>query len=129
MLEDVRKHAPSGGVWFYAPSPGMANVDPLDYYDIFFREIAGLGEPLTVFPFYYGIDYTQAEYMMRRWKDAGVHRAVFLPMRGFMSKPSQFVRAIHRRAPRTSGRDVRFFLLRRWCQAARSLAVEGGHAG
>ena len=94
VLADVRKHAPRGGIWFYDPSPCVAHVDPLDHYDTFFREIATLGDALTVFPFYYGIEYSQAEYMMRRWKDAGVHRAVFLPMRGFMSKPSQFVRAI-----------------------------------
>ena len=56
-----------------------------------------------MFPFYYGIEYNQAEYMMRRWKDGGAARAVFLPMRDFMSKPSQFIRAIT--AARRGGAD------------------------
>jgi len=94
VLEEARRHNPKGGIWFYTPSPGIANVDPLDYYDIFLREVAGLGDALTVFPFYYGIEYSQAEYMVRRWKDAGARRVVFLPMRGFMTRPSQFFRAI-----------------------------------
>src|SRR3972149_5463785 len=75
-------------------APGIAHIDPLDYYDVFFRKIAELGKPLTVFPFYYGVEYNQPEYMVRRWKDAGVHRVVFLPMRGFLTRPSQFIRAI-----------------------------------
>ena len=49
---------------------------------------------MTVFPFYYGVDYNQPEYMMRRWKDAGASRAVFLPMIDFVTKPSHFLRAI-----------------------------------
>jgi hypothetical protein len=81
-------------VWFYAPFPSVAHVDPLDDYDPFLRTLAGLGPKLTVLPFYYGIEYNQAEYMVRRWKDAGAERAVFLPMRDFMTKPSQFMRAI-----------------------------------
>jgi len=94
VLNTVRRHAPDGGIWFYMPSPGIAHIDALDHYDVFFREIAKLGRPLTVFPFYYGIEYNQAEYMVRRWKDAGVHRVGFLPMRGFMARPNQFIRAI-----------------------------------
>ena len=94
VLASVRPHAPRGGIWFYSPSPCVAHVDPLDYHGVFFREVAKLGEPLTVFPFYYGVEHSQAEYMVRRWKDAGVHRVAFLPMRGFMVRPSQFVRAI-----------------------------------
>jgi len=74
--------------------PGVSNVDPLDYYDIFFREIAALGPKLTVFPFYYGAEYAHVEYMVRRWKDAGVARVVFLPMRDFLRQPSQYMRAI-----------------------------------
>lgn len=94
VLKTVRQHAPHGGIWFYMPTPSVAHVDPLDHYDVFFREVAKLGSPLTVFPFYYGVEYNQAEYMVRRWKDAGVERVAFLPMRGFMSRPSQFIRAI-----------------------------------
>jgi hypothetical protein len=94
VLANVRPHAPRGGIWFYTPTPSVAHVDPLDHYDVLFRELAALGEPLTVFPFYYGIAYDQAEYMVRRWKDAGAQRVVFLPMRGFMARPSQFIRAI-----------------------------------
>ena len=90
----VKPSAPDAGLWFYSPSPGIAGVDPLDDHDLFFREIATLGDRLTVLPFYYGIEYSQAEYMCRRWKDAGTCRVVFLPMRGFMVKPSQFIRAI-----------------------------------
>jgi hypothetical protein len=103
VLKDVREHAPEGDIWFYTPAPSIAHVDPLDYYDAFFRALAKLGEPLTVFPFYYGIEYNQAEYMMRRCKDAGIPRAVFLPMRGFLAKPSQFFRVIT--AARRGGAD------------------------
>ena len=78
-------------------------MDPLDYYDVFFRTLAELGEPLTVFPFYYGVEYNQAEYMIRRCKDAGIGRAVFLPMRGFLAKPSQYFRVIT--AARRGGAD------------------------
>ena len=49
------------------------------------------------FPFFcvpYGDDYDQIEYMMRSWKDAGAHRAVFLPGAPTYSRPSQFFRAI-----------------------------------
>jgi hypothetical protein len=91
---DIRPHAPESGIWFYTPAPGIANVDPLDYYDIFLKEITKLDDQLSVFPFYYGIEYNQAEYMVRRWKDAGAHRVAFLPMTCFMSKPSQFFRSI-----------------------------------
>ncbi len=94
VLSTVRKHAPEGDIWFYMPTPGVAHIDPLDYYDLFLGEVAKLGKPLTVFPFYYGVEYNQAEYMIRRWKDAGAHRVAFLPMRGFMARPSQFIRAI-----------------------------------
>ena len=94
MQDAVRPHAPNAGVWFYAPFPSVAHVDPLDDYDPFLRILAGLGAKLTVFPFYYGIEYNQAEYMVRRWKDAGAERVVFLPMRDFMTKPSQFMRAV-----------------------------------
>jgi hypothetical protein len=94
VLETVRKAAPEGDIWFYDPSPWPFHLEPLDYYDIFFREIAALGENLTVLPFYYGVDFDNCEYMVRRWKDAGVGRVVFLPMRGFMDRPSQFLRAI-----------------------------------
>ncbi|NQT53307.1 hypothetical protein HQ576_14715, partial [bacterium] len=90
----VRTHAPNTGIWFYIPSPCVAGVDPLDHHGLFFREVATLGESLTVFPFYYGVEYSQAEYMCRRWKDAGVHRVAFLPMRGFLTRPSQFLRVI-----------------------------------
>ncbi|MBN2307376.1 MAG: hypothetical protein JXR94_00295, partial [Candidatus Hydrogenedentes bacterium] len=37
QLEPV---APEAGVWFYAPFPGVAHVDPLDSYDLFMRTIA-----------------------------------------------------------------------------------------
>ncbi len=103
VLSGIRRYHPSGQIWFYTPTPGLAHVDPLDYYDPFFREVAQLGDQLTVFPFYYGIDYLQVEYMIRRWKEAGLRRVVFLPMRGSMIKPSQFVRAIT--AARRGGAD------------------------
>jgi len=94
VLANVRQYAPDGGIWFYTPMPGIAHVDPLDYYDLFFKALAELGEQLTVFPFYYGVEYDQARYMIERWRDAGAHRAVFLPMRDFMTRPSQFIRAV-----------------------------------
>jgi len=94
QLDHVRKHDPKGNIWFYNPSPGMPHVDPFDYYDLFFSEISKLGETLTVFPFYYGIDYDMVEYMVRRWKDAGIQRVVFLPGGPTYAKPSQFVHAI-----------------------------------
>ncbi|MCL4218687.1 MAG: hypothetical protein KJ052_17010, partial [Candidatus Hydrogenedentes bacterium] len=104
VQEAVRPYAPDASVWFYAPFPGVAHVDPIDSYDLFIHEIsAKLGDSLTVFPFYYGIEYNQVEYMMRRWKLAGATRAVFLPMRDFMTKPSQFIRAIT--AARRGGAD------------------------
>jgi len=103
VLDDGRKVAAGSGVWFYTPSPGVAHVDPLDFHDLFFRKIAEIGEPLTVFPFYYGIEYNQAEYMVRRWKDAGAARVVFLPMSDFLSLPSQYFRVIT--AARRGGAD------------------------
>ncbi|MCA9441474.1 MAG: hypothetical protein KC964_11745, partial [Candidatus Omnitrophica bacterium] len=103
VLKTVRESAPKGGVWFYTPSPGVAHVDALDFHKPFFEKIAEIGEPLTVFPFYYGIEYNQAEYMVRRWKDAGASRVVFLPMRGFLTHPSQFLRVIT--ASRRGGAD------------------------
>ncbi len=103
VRRSVRQHAPEGNIWFYTPAPGIAHVDPLDGYDVFFRTVAALGDSLTVFPFYYGIEYNQAEYMMRRWKDAGAARVVFLPMRGFLARPSQFFRVVT--AARRGGAD------------------------
>ncbi|MDD4266708.1 MAG: hypothetical protein GXY25_13585 [Pirellulaceae bacterium] len=103
VLDEVRRHAPGGQIWFYTPAPGVAHVDPLDCYDVFFRTMAELGPPLSVFPFYYGIEYNQAEYMVRRWKDAGAGRVVFLPMRGFLARPSQFLRVVT--AARRGGAD------------------------
>lgn len=103
VLDQVRRHAPGGKIWFYTPAPGIANVDPLDCYEVFFRTMAELGPPLSVFPFYYGIEYNQAEYMVRRWKDAGAQRVVFLPMRGFLARPSQFLRVVT--AARRGGAD------------------------
>lgn len=94
QLDNVREHDPDGEIWFYAPSPGLPHVDPFDYYDLFLGEVASLGEDLTVFPFYYGIDYDVPEYMMRRWKEAGVHRAVFLPGGPTYARPTQFFKAI-----------------------------------
>jgi hypothetical protein len=102
-LTDVREHDPEGNIWFYMPAPSVANIDPFDYYDLFFKEISQLNDALTVFPFYYGADYNQVEYMMRRWKAAGTKRAVFLPMRWYMAKPSQYIRAIT--AARRGGAD------------------------
>ncbi len=103
VLADVREMRSEAGVWFYTPCPGVANVDPLDYYDILIGEVSRLGRSLTVFPFYYGIDYDQVQYMVRRWKSGGASSVVFLPMRDFMTKPSQFVRAIT--AARKGGAD------------------------
>jgi len=103
VLRGVREHAPEGNIWFYTPAPGIARVEPFDGYDVFIRTVAELGEPLTVFPFYYGIEYNQAEYMVRRWKDGGVSRVVFLPMRGFLARPSQFLRVVT--AARRGGAD------------------------
>jgi hypothetical protein len=102
-LNDVNKKDPNAKIWFYTPTPSIANIDPLDYYDLFFSEMAKFGDKLTVFPFYYGVDYNQVEYLIRRWKDAGVNRVVFLPMRGYMAKPSQFLRAVT--AARRGGAD------------------------
>jgi hypothetical protein len=91
---DMAKHAPEAGVWFYSPMPSVAHTEALDYYDVFLKCFAPIGHSLTVFPFYYGIEYTQAECMVRRWKDAGLPRVVFLPMSGFLTRPSQFFRVI-----------------------------------
>ncbi len=102
-LTSVREKYPKGNIWFYMPTPSIAHIDPFDYYDQFFSEISKLGDVLTVFPFYYGSDYNQIEYMMRRWKDAGIKRAVFLPGGPTYSKPSQFIRAIT--AARRGGAD------------------------
>jgi len=102
-LEDVRSNDPEGNIWFYMPTPNLANIDPLDYHDLFLREVSKLGENLTVFPFYYGEDYNQIEYMMRRWKNAGAQTAVFLPGAPTYSRPSQFIRAIT--AARRGGAD------------------------
>jgi len=102
-LENVRAHDPNGDIWFYMPAPSVANIDPFDYYDRFFNEISKLNDFLTVLPFYYGTDYNQIEYMVRRWKAADVKRVVFLPMRWYMAKPSQFIRAIT--AARRGGAD------------------------
>jgi hypothetical protein len=103
VLDDVSSISPDAGVWFYTPSPGMAHVDPLDYYDIFMEEVGAIDQHLTVFPFYYGVESSQVEYMVRRWKDAGLSRVVFLPMRDFMTHPSQYFRAIT--AARRAGAD------------------------
>ena len=102
-LADVRSNDPEGNIWFYMPTPNLANIDPLDYHDLFLKEVSKLGDVLTVFPFYYGEDYNQIEYMMRRWKNAGAHRAVFLPGAPTFSRPSQFLRAIT--AARRGGAD------------------------
>ncbi|MCP4311515.1 MAG: hypothetical protein GY790_09665 [Bacteroidetes bacterium] len=102
-LADVRSNDPEGNIWFYMPTPNLANIDPLDYHDLFLQEVSKLGEDLTVLPFYYGEDYNQIEYMMRRWKNAGAHRAVFLPGAPTYSRPSQFIRAIT--AARRGGAD------------------------
>jgi hypothetical protein len=102
-LADVRKNDPDGNIWFFAPTPNMPYIDPLDYHDLFFKEVSKLGENLTVFPFYYGEDYDQIEYMMQRWKNAGAHRAVFLPGAPTYSRPSQFIHAIT--AARRGGAD------------------------
>jgi hypothetical protein len=101
--ESMKEHAPDAGVWFYSPMPSVAHVEPLDYYDLFLKSFAPLGDSLTVFPFYYGIEYTQAEYMCRQWKEAGLPRVVFLPMSGFLARPSEFFRVIS--AARRGGAD------------------------
>jgi hypothetical protein len=103
VLVDAKTINPHAGIWFYTPTPGIANIDPLDCYDIFIREASAIGDKLTVFPFYYGVDYAQAEYMIRRWKEGKAGRVVFLPMRDFMVRPSQFFRAIT--AARRGGAD------------------------
>jgi hypothetical protein len=103
VLEEAKTINPRAGVWFYTPTPGIANIDPLDCYDIFIREASAIGEKLTVFPFYYGVDFVQAEYMIRRWKEGNAGRVVFLPMRDFMVRPSQFFRAVT--AARRGGAD------------------------
>ena len=94
VMADIKPHTSAQEVWYYIPAPSIAFVDPLDSYDLFLRELASLGESLTVFPFYYGIEYNQAEYMIRRWKDAGAQRVAFLPMTDFLVRPSQFFRVI-----------------------------------
>lgn len=94
VMADIEPHTTNQKVWYYVPFPSIAFVDPLDSYDLFLPELTSLGEPLTVFPFYYGIEYNQAEYMVRRWKDAGGPRVVFLPMTDFLVRPSQFFRVI-----------------------------------
>ena len=104
VQDSLRPHAPDTGLWFYAPFPGIAYVDPVDSYDLFLGTLAQeLGDALTALPFYYGMEYNQAEYIVRRWKDAGAARVVFLPMRDFVAKPSQFIRAIT--AARRGGAD------------------------
>ncbi len=103
IREEVRDINPEPGVWFYTPTPGIAHVDPLDYYDVFMDEVGKLGEDLTVFPFYYGVEYDQVQYMIRRWKDHGLPMVVFLPMRDFMTRPGQFFRSIT--AARRGGAD------------------------
>ncbi len=104
VRDALKSHAPDVGMWFYAPFPSVAHVEPVDSYDLFMGAIVqGLGDVLTVFPFHYGIEYNQCEYMMRRWKDCGAKRAVFLPMRDFMTRPTQFIRAIT--AARRGGAD------------------------
>lgn len=102
-LESINKNDPNGEVFFYIPAPSVAYIQPLDYYNLFFNEIAKLGDNVTVFPFYYGIDYNQIEYMVRRWKNSGVARVVFLPGCPTYLKPSQFFRAIS--AARRGGAD------------------------
>ena len=100
----IQPHAPDSDIWFYAPFPSVPYVDPIDSYAPFLRELVEqLGPGFTVFPFYYGIEYNQAEYMARAWKEAGAERAIFLPMRDFMTRPSQFIRAIS--AARRGGAD------------------------
>ncbi len=91
---NIRPHAKRDNVWFYAPFPSIANVEPLDSYDLFLKPFAEFGNSLTVFPFYYGVEYNQAEYMARRWKDAGAERVVFLPMTGFLVRPTQMMKVI-----------------------------------
>lgn len=93
-LATVRAEDPEGNIWFYMPTPNLANIDPMDYQDLFIKEVVTLGDVLTIFPFYYGNDYNQIEYMVRRWKNAGASRVVFLPGAPSYSRPSQFIRAI-----------------------------------
>ena len=102
-LTEVRSKDPDGNIWFYMPTPNLDNIDPLDYHDLFLKEVSKLGDDLTIFPFYYGEDYNQIEYMMRRWKNAGAQRVVFLPGAPTFSRPSQFIRAIT--AARWGGAD------------------------
>ena len=102
-LMSIRDHDPTGNIWFYMPAPSIANIDPFNFYDQFFTEISKLNNVLTVFPFYYGTDYDQIEYMVRKWKAVDVKRVVFLPMRWYMAKPGQFIRAIT--AARRGGAD------------------------
>jgi hypothetical protein len=103
VLEDARTINDEAGIWFYTPSPIVVNVDPLDKHEAFIGEVKKLGTDLTVFPFYYGVDYGQVEYMVRSWKRDNPGRVVFLPMRDFMARPSQFIRAIT--AARRAGAD------------------------
>jgi hypothetical protein len=103
VLEDARTVNGKAGVWFYTPSPIVANVDPFDMHEAFIGEASRLGTDLTVFPFYYGVDNGQVEYMIRSWKRGNPGRVVFLPMRDFMARPSQFIRAIT--AARRAGAD------------------------
>ncbi len=102
-LENIREHHPEGKIWFYMPAPSVANIDPFDYHELFFNEVSKLGDALTVLPFYYGIDYDQIEYMVRRWKNSGISRVVFLPGGPTYLKPNQFFRAIT--AARRGGAD------------------------
>lgn len=104
VQDAVAEHAPNSGIWFYAPCPGVAHVEPIDGYDSFLRTMTSeLGQRFTVFPFYYGVEYNQIEYMMSRWKKAGAARVVFLPMREFLTLPSQYIRAAT--AARRGGAD------------------------
>jgi len=103
ILRRARSYRENPGVWFYTPCPSIANFDPLDFYDEFLREVARLGERLTVFPFYYGVDPRQAGYMIRRWRRAGARRVALLLMRGFLSRPSQYFELTE--AARRAGAD------------------------
>ncbi|MBN1350391.1 hypothetical protein JXJ21_13330 [candidate division KSB1 bacterium] len=104
IQQSQKQYNADAGIWFYAPFPGVAHVDPLDRYDLFLRTISGdIGDNLTVFPFYYGIEYNQIEYIVSKWKAAGAARVVFLPMREFLTLPSQYIRAIT--AARRGGAD------------------------
>ena len=103
VQEAVRPFAPDPGVWFYAPFPFVTEVDPLDANGPFLQALAEIGPGLTVFPFYYGIEHNHPEYMVRCWKEAGAARVIFLPMREFVTRPSQFMRGIS--AARRGGAD------------------------